>query len=122
MNVRTRPVQCCAAPSPPVAVADDMRSHWQKAFRALGDATRLEIFLLVAGQEAPLCACDVGSRFDLSQPTISHHMKTLAEAGLITVSRQGIWAYYELSDQGRRVLHGMMAASAPEPEMAPAGR
>jgi ArsR family transcriptional regulator, arsenate/arsenite/antimonite-responsive transcriptional repressor len=115
MNVRIRPVQCCAVPSAPVAISDHERDRWLSAFRALSDPTRFDIFLLVAGQESPLCACDVGSRYELSQPTISHHMKILSEAGLIDVSRQGVWAYYELSDQGRHVLDGMVRS--PEVEL-----
>jgi ArsR family transcriptional regulator, arsenate/arsenite/antimonite-responsive transcriptional repressor len=64
------------------------------AFRALGDPTRLEIFRLLAAQEAPVCACDVVDRFGLSQPTISHHLRILREAGLVTVAKRGVWAWY----------------------------
>lgn len=108
MNTRTRPFQCCTVVSPPVTLADSERTSWLASFRALSDPTRFDIFLLVAGQEAPLCACDVGSRFELSQPTISHHMKVLAEAGLITVSRQGVWAYYALTEHAKSVLNGLL--------------
>jgi ArsR family transcriptional regulator len=116
MNVRMRPTQCCVAPAPPVAVADQEREQLLGAFRALSDPTRFDIFLLVAGQNAPLCACDVGSRFELTQPTISHHMKVLAEAGLIDVSRQGVWAYYQLTGQGEHMLQGILRS--PEVEVA----
>ena len=95
-------------------ISDSEREQWLASFRALSDPTRFDIFLLVAGQECPLCACDVGSRYELTQPTISHHMKTLAEAGLIDVSRQGVWAYYQLSDQGRQVLNRMLRSSEVE--------
>jgi len=95
-------------------MSDNERGHWLSSFRALSDPTRFDIFLLVAGQDAPLCACDVGSRYELTQPTISHHMKSLAEAGLIDVSRQGVWAYYQLSVQGRQVLGGMLRSSEVE--------
>jgi ArsR family transcriptional regulator len=79
-------------------------------FKALGDATRLEIFRLIAAQEAPLCACDVVERFDVSQPTISHHMKVLREAGLITVSRRGVWAYYAANPRGVDLLRNAVDA------------
>jgi ArsR family transcriptional regulator len=95
-------------------LSDDERADWLSTFRALADPTRLDIFLLIAGQEAPMCACDVGSGFELSQPTISHHMKILAEAGLIDVSRQGIWAYYQLTARGRRWLGAVQDAAALE--------
>jgi ArsR family transcriptional regulator len=63
-------------------------------FKALGDLNRVEILRLIASQAAPICVCDIVDRFDLSQPTISHHLKVLREAGLVTVSRRGVWAYY----------------------------
>jgi ArsR family transcriptional regulator len=63
-------------------------------FRALGDPTRLEIFRLLAAQSEPVCVCDVVDRFEVSQPTISHHLRILREAGLVTVSRRGVWAWY----------------------------
>jgi ArsR family transcriptional regulator len=91
-----------------VAISGDERTSLLSAFRALSDPSRFDIFLLVAGQRDPLCACDVGSRFELTQPTISHHMKVLAEAGLIDVSRQGVWAYYQLTGFGQSVLEGML--------------
>ena len=64
------------------------------AFRALGDPTRLEIFRLLAAQDAPVCACDVVDRFGLSQPTISHHLRILRQAGLVTSAKRGVWAWY----------------------------
>jgi ArsR family transcriptional regulator len=70
------------------------------AFRALGDPTRLEIFRLLAAQDAPVCACDVVDRFGLSQPTISHHLRILREAGLVTVSKRGVWAWYAPDPRG----------------------
>ena len=71
-----------------------------RAFKALADGTRLRIFQLIAAQHEPLCACDIVDRFDVSQPTIAHHLRTLREAGLITTSRQGVWAYYAVDPTG----------------------
>lgn len=69
-------------------------------FRALGDPTRLDIFRLLAAQDAPVCACDVVDRFGLAQPTISHHLRILREAGLVTVSKRGVWAWYAPDPRG----------------------
>lgn len=92
------------------------------AFRALGDPTRLEIFRLLAAQEAPVCACDVVDRFGLSQPTISHHLRILREAGLVTVSKRGVWAWYAPDPRGlawlRETVAGLgapLSETAPEP-------
>jgi ArsR family transcriptional regulator len=84
-------------------------------FKALADPTRLDVFRLIAAQEAPICACDVVARFDLTQPTISHHLKVLREAGLITVSRRGVWAYYAPDRRGLALLRDALAAFVPTP-------
>jgi ArsR family transcriptional regulator len=74
------------------------------AFRALGDATRLDMFRLIAAQRAPVCVCDVVSCFGLSQPTISHHLKALREAGLVRATKRGLWSYYEALPLGVELL------------------
>ncbi|MBJ7341144.1 metalloregulator ArsR/SmtB family transcription factor [Mycolicibacterium sp.] len=64
-------------------------------FKALGDPVRLRLLSLIAshaGGEA--CVCDISGPFDLSQPTISHHLKSLRSAGLIDSERRGSWVYY----------------------------
>jgi ArsR family transcriptional regulator len=66
-----------------------------RMFKALGDPVRLRLLSLIAshpGGEA--CVCDISGTFDLSQPTISHHLKTLRSAGLIVSERRGSWVYY----------------------------
>jgi ArsR family transcriptional regulator len=65
-------------------------------FKAVGDETRMEIVALIAEAGEALCACDIESHFDLSQPTISHHLKVLRKAGWLTSERQGNWIYYAL--------------------------
>jgi ArsR family transcriptional regulator, arsenate/arsenite/antimonite-responsive transcriptional repressor len=65
-------------------------------FKALGDATRLEIVSLLGAAGSPLCACEIEARFALSQPTISHHLRLLREAGVVTSERRGSWVYYAL--------------------------
>jgi ArsR family transcriptional regulator len=75
-----------------------------KRLRALGDTTRLRILDLLAQQHLPLCVCDITPQFSQNQPTISHHLKLLREAGLIDTEKQGIWAYYWATDEGKRTL------------------
>lgn len=86
------------------------------AFRALGDPTRLEIFRLLAAQDAPVCACDVVARFGLSQPTISHHLRILRQAGLVTSAKRGVWAWSAPDPRGlewlREVVAGLSAPAA----------
>jgi ArsR family transcriptional regulator len=68
-------------------------------FRALGDETRLEIVGLLAAAQGALCVCEIEPRFGLSQPTISHHLRLLREAGVVTAARRGTWVYYALDPQ-----------------------
>jgi ArsR family transcriptional regulator len=66
-------------------------------FKALGDETRLEILGLLAAAGDELCACEIENHVKhLSQPTISHHLRQLREAGLVTAERRGTWVYYAL--------------------------
>lgn len=70
-------------------------THVAAGLAALGDETRLKMVRLLAGHEA-LCVCELQAAFDLGQPTISHHLRILREAGLVDVIRRGTWAYYSL--------------------------
>jgi ArsR family transcriptional regulator len=102
LNIKLRPVDCCAIPMEASPLPETERQQLVATFRALGDPTRLEIFRLVAAQPEPICVCDVVDRFEVSQPTISHHLKVLRDAGLVTVSRRGVWAYYAADPDGLR--------------------
>ena len=82
-------------------------------FKALSDPTRFEIFRLIAAQRESICVCHITDRFDVSQPTISHHLKVLREAGLITVSRRGVWAYYAADPRGLERLRTAVGELAP---------
>ena len=70
---------------------------YAKLFKALGDETRLEILRRLAAAGVEICACDIESYFELSQPTISHHLKILREAGLVTSERRGTWVYFAIN-------------------------
>ena len=120
MSSKTRPPDCCTVPTEPPLLPVAERDRLAAAFKALADPTRLDVFRLIAAQEAPLCACDVVDRFDVSQPTISHHLKVLREAGLITVSRRGVWAYYAVDPRGLALLRESLDAFVP-PLLAAAG-
>jgi ArsR family transcriptional regulator len=65
-------------------------------FKALGDPTRIQIVHILAAAADPVCVCDFTAAFDLGQPTISHHLAKLREAGIVTSFKRGIWAFYQL--------------------------
>jgi ArsR family transcriptional regulator, arsenate/arsenite/antimonite-responsive transcriptional repressor len=79
------------------------------AFRALGDPIRLRLLSLIAshpGGEA--CVCELVGPFDVSQPAISHHLRILREAGLVTSERRGTWVYYQVPPKWISVLDAFL--------------
>jgi ArsR family transcriptional regulator len=114
MKPRARPEGCCEKPAAAAPLAKKTRNDLVAVFRALADPTRLEIFRLIAAQSAPLCACDIVSRFHLRQPTISHHLKVLRDAGLVNAERRGIWSHYEVRPEGMALLRRAPEALVPE--------
>lgn len=106
MATRTRPAGCCTL----TAVKRLPKRQLDRAVRiakALADPNRIEMLRLVARQSGPMCACDIVEHFDLSQPTVSHHLKTLKQAGLLRGTRKGLWAFYELDPEGVGLLAGL---------------
>ncbi|SED69469.1 transcriptional regulator, ArsR family [Rhodococcus jostii] len=85
----------CCSPLVREPLTEDWAGDLARMFKALGDPVRLRLLSLVAshaGGEA--CVCDISETFDLSQPTISHHLKVLRSAGLLDCERRGTWVYY----------------------------
>jgi ArsR family transcriptional regulator len=78
-------------------------------FKALADPTRVEIVRRLACCDE-CCVCDLNDAFDLSQPTISHHLKVLRDAGLVEATRRGTWAYYRLVPDAVRALRQTLGA------------
>jgi ArsR family transcriptional regulator, arsenate/arsenite/antimonite-responsive transcriptional repressor len=73
----------------------DRAAELAKIFKALGDPVRLRLLSLIASRAGgEVCVCDLTPAFDVSQPTISHHLKLLRQAGLIDCERRGTWVYY----------------------------
>jgi ArsR family transcriptional regulator len=87
----------CCPPSIPLPLTKVDASV--EVLKALADPTRLQMIGVLKRSLKPVCICDFTAAFDLSQPTISHHMAKLREAGLVDVTKAGIWAYYRLSSR-----------------------
>ncbi|MEV5735499.1 metalloregulator ArsR/SmtB family transcription factor [Streptomyces sp. NPDC052292] len=96
-----------------------------KVFKALGDPVRLRLLSMIASRAGgEVCVCDLTPAFDLSQPTISHHLKLLRQAGLIDFERRGTWVYYRLVPEMTDRLAGILSRPAGRPlpgRTAPAG-
>ena len=77
--------------------------------KALADPTRLRLVSMVAAHEGgEACVCDLNDAFDLTQPTISHHLKVLHEAGLLERDKRGVWVYYRASTQALASLSALI--------------
>ncbi|MBJ7902360.1 helix-turn-helix transcriptional regulator [Streptomyces sp. DSM 110735] len=85
----------CCPQSPTTPLGEGQAVDLAKAFKALGDPVRLRLVSMIASRAGgEVCVCDLTPAFDLSQPTISHHLKLLRQAGLIDCERRGTWVYY----------------------------
>jgi ArsR family transcriptional regulator len=95
----TTDLAACCSPVTGQALDADTAARLARVFKALADPTRVRLLSLIAataGGEA--CICDLTEPVGLSQPTVSHHMKQLVDAGLISREQRGKWAYYRVLD------------------------
>lgn len=90
------PIACCAPLGAPTLDEQEAEAT-AELFKALGDPARVRIVNLVATRSEPVCACELYEPLGLSQPTVSHHLKKLTEAGLLEREQRGKWAYFSLS-------------------------
>jgi ArsR family transcriptional regulator len=77
-------------------------------FRALGEPARVKILNLLATSDEPVCACEFEPALGLAQPTVSHHLKRLTEAGLLEREQRGRWAYFSLRREALARLAGIV--------------
>lgn len=99
------PDDACCVPLrvEPLGEADAVRLA--RRFAALGDPVRLRLLSLLASSDGPVCACDLVEPVDRSQPTVSHHLKVLREAGLVTGQRRGSNVWYAVVPEALTGLH-----------------
>jgi ArsR family transcriptional regulator len=87
------PAACCASLAQPDMTVEDA-AVTARLFKALSDPNRVLIVNLLANAPEAVCVCDLNVQLELSQPTVSHHLKKLVEAGLLTREQRGVWAFY----------------------------
>ena len=108
----TQTVECCS-PLLKQPLSEDEATRIAPLLKALADPVRLRLLSLVASyadQEA--CVCDLNDAFDLSQPTISHHLKVLHEVGLLDRSKRGVWVYYRVRAEALAALSALLGGVA----------
>jgi ArsR family transcriptional regulator len=113
---------CCDLP---MRADPEWAERTAAVLKALGDRTRLSMVAALRAAEEPVCICDFTVAYELSQPTISHHMAKLRDAGLVESSKQGIWIYYrlrrDLTPPVEALLEALLSA-VPATAAAAAGR
>jgi ArsR family transcriptional regulator len=105
---KVREASCCGLATSPVTAGDAERLA--PMFKALGDPVRLRMMSMIAAQPE-LCVCEITPAFDLSSGTISHHLKTLREAGLVDCERRGTYVYYWLEPGALVALSALLSPS-----------
>lgn len=112
LEVKDDSVVACCAPLVREPLTHSDAEQLAQTLKALADPARLRLLSIVAAsvdQEA--CVCDLIDPVGLSQPTVSHHLKVLAEAGFLTRSKRGTWAYYRLVPAALDQVTGVLASA-----------
>jgi ArsR family transcriptional regulator len=115
-------ITSCCTSLQTAPLGEDQAVELAGVFKALGDPVRLRLLSLIAAAEANIgvCVCELTPAFELSQPTISHHLKLLRQAGLVGSERRGTWVYYWLLPDTTDKLAALLSRPASEWAPAPA--
>jgi ArsR family transcriptional regulator len=107
------PARPCCPPLSSAPVTAEIAAEFGLAFKALGDPVRLRLLsMIVAADGGEVCVCELTPGFEQSAPTISHHLRLLREAGLVTSQRRGTWVYYRAVPARLAALTGLLAGMA----------
>jgi ArsR family transcriptional regulator len=106
----------CCAPLLREPITAGQAADLARLLKALADPTRLRLVSMVAAHEdGEACVCDLTEPLGLTQPTISHHLKILVDAGIFTRDKRGIWAYYALVPKALSALSAVLQPTPPQP-------
>ena len=112
MDVRT--IEACCAPVLSGALTEAEAEELAAGFKVVSDPVRLRLLSLVASApEGQVCACDLVEPLGKSQPTVSHHLSVLTEAGLVTREKRGRWAWYRADPDRLAVLRDALGTALP---------
>jgi ArsR family transcriptional regulator, arsenate/arsenite/antimonite-responsive transcriptional repressor len=108
--LKTQSTESCCEPLTAAALTEPQAVELAAAFKALADPARLRLFSMVASiPDGEACACDLVGPIGRSQPTVSHHLSILVEAGLLSREQRGKWAYYQVVPERLTVLRDALA-------------
>ena len=105
---RDLPLIACCAPLATPALSNEEAEATAAIFRALADPARVRIVNLLASSSEPVCVCELTPALELSQPTVSHHLKKLTDAGLLEREQRSKWAFYSLSGEALERLASLV--------------
>jgi ArsR family transcriptional regulator len=109
-----KPIEACCAPVLSSALSESEAEDLAAAFKVLADPARLRLLSMIASTDAEeACACDLVEPLGKSQPTVSHHLSVLTEAGLLTREKRGRWAWYRVAPERLAVLRDALGSPAP---------
>lgn len=109
----------CCSPLADSALDDETAERAARVFHALGDRHRVRLLSLIAASEGgEACICNLTAPVGLAQPTVSHHMKLLVDAGLVTRDQRGKWAYYRIAPETAGPLSDMLRVLLTAPRLA----
>ncbi|MGC0144756.1 MULTISPECIES: ArsR/SmtB family transcription factor [unclassified Pseudactinotalea] len=112
----------CCTPVTGGVLAEEPARRLARMFKALSDPTRVRLLSIIAAQPGrEACVCDLTEPVGLSQPTVSHHMRQLVEAGLVSREQRGRWAFYAVEADTLAVLSRALEPGPAEPSAPPAG-
>ena len=107
-----RDLQACCAPITREVMSTENAESLARSMKALADSARLRLLSMVAAHEGgEACVCDLTDPLGLSQPTVSHHLKVLTDAGFLSRSKRGTWAYFRLTPGALDAVSGFFAAA-----------
>jgi ArsR family transcriptional regulator len=104
-------IDCCRPLGTPSLATEEAEATAQ-VFKALGDPARVKILSVLAASGEPVCTCEFMPALGLSQPTVSHHLKKLTDAGLLEREQRGKWAYFSLNSEALGRLESLVRIPA----------
>ena len=99
-------IQCCRPLDAP-SLSEEEAAASAQLFKVLGDPARVRILNVLATNGEPVCVCELVPALGLSQPTVSHHLKKLTDAGLLTREQRGTWAFFSIDPEAASRLSAL---------------
>lgn len=105
----------CTPVAHPATISDETATQLAHTLKALADPLRLRMLSAIAADErGESCVCDLTALGTVAQPTVSHHLKILKNAGLVLAERRGTWVYYRLAPQHQRTIRTLISEFTPQ--------